>query len=274
MKIAIAVDGSCRDADVLSWAAWFARPGDDVHVVHAYQELALGGSAWLPAVRANDRRRHDAWHILTRAQSVLHAALAPHDRQIAIGGSTITGWPHRVLADMSTIVDLLIVGTRPGPGPACSIDAACPVTVVPKAWTAQRAQARSVGVVCGRDLSVRAMDSAAGLAQRLGMTVVVVQVDDTSQGDANALERLDLQIADWEGSDAAPIVTEIRHEEVGDALRSLKHVLALVVVDTDSLSDRAARVAVDELNLPVMLVGTDSSVCVPPRDATVVLASS
>lgn len=262
MKIAIAVDGSVRDRAVLAWAASFARPGDDLHVVHAYQELSLHGSAWLPAVRANDHRRHRARSVLSSAQSVLLAALQ-RDRQIAVGGSALVGWPHQVLADISAVADLLVVGSRPGPGPACLIDASCPVVVVPAEWTIARARGRSVGVVCHAELSTAAMDRAVEYACRAGMSVLVLQSHDDGRhsaarlSEAGQLERLDLQVAGWQRVGGPPIVAEVRPDGPVEAVRSAAAVLALLVVDAGSEQQAISRLAVDELHLPVFIVEPD-----------------
>ena len=261
MKIAVAVDGSARDSAVLAWTAHFARPGDDVHVIHAYQELALEGSAWLPAVRANDHRRHQARRVVATAQSSLHASLI-HARQIAVGGSVVTGWPHQVLADVSTIADLLVVGSRPGPGPACVLAAACPVVIVPASWRPGPATGHDVGVLCGRTLPLAAIDGAVDVARREHMSVVVLQLAEPADGDGAAprfaeaaqLERLDMQLAAWDGTDYPPMVAEVRREDFSESLRALSHVVALVATMDAAEFDPATRTALDELHVPVLRV--------------------
>lgn len=253
MKIAIAVDGSERDSAVLAWSARFARPGDDLHVVHAYRELSLAGSVWLPAVRAGDRRRHDARRVVNVAQSVLHAALG-NDRRLAVGGSTVTGAPHQVLSDLSAVADLLVVGSHPRPGAVCEIDAACPVAVVPGGWAGSRSH--DVGVLTGPLLSTEAMDRASSYAQRGGRTVLVVRT--ATEAAPADLESLDLQVASWSRPDGPPIVTEVRHDDPADGVRALRRVLDLIVVDAgDEAMRSAVRVALDELGIPVVLVGQD-----------------
>lgn len=259
MKIAVAADGSVRDSAVLAWAAWFARSGDDIHVVHAYQELSVAGSAWLPAVRANDHRRYEARRIVTAAESTLHAALHG-SRRVSIGGSAIAGWPHQVLADMSSIADLLIIGTRVPRGRACAIDAVCPVVVVPTGWTTTQSRGRSVAVLSGRDLPTAAMDRAVDYAQRAGTSVLVVRTDDVAVDTASDLERLDLQVAGWQRPAGPPIVTEIRHNGIREGMRSLAHVIGLLVIHAaEPLDTDAIRFALDELAIPVVLCKTSHS---------------
>jgi hypothetical protein len=264
MRIAVAVDGTERDAAVLAWSAAFAQPGDDVHVVHAYQALALGGSVWMPAVRANDSRRDKARRVINSAQASLHRSL-DRARQIVVGGSVLVGWPHQVLADLSTVADILVVGSRPGPGPVSVLDGACPVIVVPTEWRRGIRHGRSVGVPCGTDLPIVAMDRAVELAHRSLMSVLVLRCTGEPVGSgvsepvsvAGHLEQLDLQVAPWEHVGGPAIVAEVRREDPAAALRSLTHVLGLLVVEAGALPANLLRLVVDELQLPVVVVQPD-----------------
>jgi hypothetical protein len=278
MRIALAVDGTVRDAAVLAWSVAFAQPGDDLHVVHAYQELALGGSAWLPAVRANDARRDKARQVINSAQAVIHRSL-DRARQIVVGGSVLAGWPHQVLTDLSSVADLLVVGSRPGPGPAWALETACPVVVVPPGWRNEPFRGRSVAVVRARDLPVPAMDRAVEFAQRSSMSVLVVHCDDgvvtEAEDDAAALEQLGIQLAPWEHGGGGPaVVAEVRHDFLADGLRALEGGLGLVVLEAGAQPAELVHLVVDELRVPVALVQPEHSAHEQPTAGRSVLQPS
>jgi hypothetical protein len=183
-----------------------------------------------------------------------------------------------VLTDLSSVADLLVVGSRPGPGPAFVLQAACPVVVVPSDWRGETVRGRSVAVVRGRGLPVTAIDRAVVMAHRNRMSVLVIHCPDhqdwEARGDTRALEQLDMQLARWEYAGGPAIVAEVRHDELADGLRSVSPALALVVLEAGAQPTELVRLVVDELRLPVALVQPEHSAHEQPTAGRSVLQPS
>lgn len=128
--VTVGVDGSIESHAALLWAVDHARPGDTVHLVHAWQPSYVagieGGDDDTAALRMIGREVARARHLIG-------------GQPIAISGEVVHGAPGTRLAEIAT--DLVVVGTRDHhvlvdalPGSVCRQllrHSSVPVVVVP-----------------------------------------------------------------------------------------------------------------------------------------------
>jgi nucleotide-binding universal stress UspA family protein len=304
--IAIAVGDDAASAAAVDWALTDARAADDVvHVVHAYEPLALTGSTWPPMLEANKRRRAAAGEILDAAVNLARTRRADLD----ISGSLITGAPVTVLRDVSRVVQLLVVGGPQGPRPApkggrvgrrVAATAACPVLVVPPANHEHRGGPRPIAILLdGLDIAPSAIEYGLSWAHRLGRQVVIAlpwpwnSADTATQSNLVAWEtmqqeRIDAELVGWLGVfPHVGVTVALCRESAGDTARRLHHSADGIVVTRNSRGDQAmtrlVRTAVahvtcpvavipnsdaDQLTLPSRSTDTPSAIDLEPTSAT------
>lgn len=246
------VDDTEESAAALRWAAAEARPGvDALHVVHAFALLSFAESSWTPAVQANDARRASA---RTLVNTVIRHTRARRPG-VDVDGSAIVGAPVPVLADLSQIADLVVIGGvsgdgtgRRGPGRhigrRVATRAACPIVVVPDGAVPTSAPTRPVAVLLhGQDLRPDVLDFGFAAAARRGTSLLVVH-SWTLGVEPDAQERS--EIVQWETEhqkllDAAlagcqerfarvPVLVQLRQESSYLATRELHESAQLLVV--------------------------------------------
>jgi hypothetical protein len=206
--IGIGVRSHEHDRAAIAWALNDARPGvDAVHLVHAYVPLLLSGCTWDRVTRARDARYQCAHRVLAQSLQRVRSAHG----EVLVGGSVIAGLPDDVLIELSSVVDLVVIGDdSAAPSDPRRIswriqDAArCPVVCVPW-WYEPRSDARPVRVVAGEDgLSGSVLDFAAAAASRRGVGLEVSRPWSALHADgldgagwlAEQQEELDAQVAD------------------------------------------------------------------------------
>lgn len=197
-----------HDRAAIEWALHDARPGvDAVHLVYAYVPLLLPGCAWDRVARARDARYQRAQRIL--AQSMQRVRSAHGD--VLAGGSAIAGLPDDVLIELSSVVDLVVIGDdsastsdRRRISWRVQDSARCPVVCVPPGYQ-PRIDARPVTVVAGEHgLPENALEFAAAAAQRRGVGLDVSRSWSSLHADgldgagwlAEQQEELDAQLTD------------------------------------------------------------------------------
>jgi len=155
-KFVVGVDGSPAAASALRWAVHQARAArTSVLAVHAFH-----GPTLLPAARA----AHPAPRVALGQQVTAEETLAlyvrealadqPEDVQL-VTRLCVGGEPKHVLVEQSRGADVLVLGASHRPAFAtrvlgstastCAAIAACPVLVVPEAWSADRAALAAIG---------------------------------------------------------------------------------------------------------------------------------
>lgn len=246
--IAVAVQDADRDAAALAWAAFDAVAGvDSVHVVHCYIPLHVDDCSWAPVTRARDDRRQAAKRIAATAVQRLRA-MRPG---LTVDGSAIAGLPSDVVIELSSVVDVVVVGAdRPGRSigtrhVALRVQehARCPVVCVPAGHRLPD-DGPPVTVVAGADgIPEAAMRFAAGYAHRHGVALQVSRAwADLHEGDrpgatwlAHQQEELDAQLASWRAAHPyVPISARIELED--DWLPGLAAHSGLLVVPGGSLA--------------------------------------
>ena len=270
--IAVAVNGAESDLAALSWTSGAARAGDVVHVVHPYSLLSFAECSWRPAVSANDARREYARHVVAMSTQVVRE----RNHAVVVDGSAVVGRALPVLADMSTIVDLLVVAADARDqgtclAPAVARRTACPVVIVPASRPA--ADARPVGLLVEmHDLPATAVEFAFEEAARRGAELVVSEPvgtrpsglpvcdDDISAWERVADETLSADLAAWqEKYRAAGVLVEVRRESPSATARLLERTCQLVVVPRGNARangplGRLARAALQRAACPVVVV--------------------
>jgi nucleotide-binding universal stress UspA family protein len=275
--IAVAVGGDVASTAALDWALTDGRAaGDVVHVVHAYEPLALTGSVWPPMLEANEHRQAGAANLLNSTVNRARAKRADLD----ISGSLITGAPVTVLRDVSQVVDLLVIGWSAGPRPApkggrigrrVAARAACPVVVVPPATYRGNDGQRPIAILLdSRDIAPSAIEYALNWADRLGRHVVVALpwprgcADTAEQRNLVAWEtlqqeRVDTELAGW--LDAFPhvgVTVALCREPASETARRLHHNADGIVVTQNARGDQAisrlVRTALADATCPVAVV--------------------
>lgn len=241
--IAVGVRDPEYDAAALAWAVADAQADcDAVHVVHAYVPLRLEGCAWEPVARERDARYLTGSRVAARAVQTAVSL----DPGLRTGGSTIAGLPEDVLIELSTVVDLLVVGDDSAAPPGSRRiawrvqDAAgCPVVAIPHGWRAT-ALGHPVTLVVD-ELGIRpgAMRHAVSAALRRGSGLRVTRTWRSLHEDeqpspgwlAHQQEELDTQLADWR--ERYPQLALTARIEFGedDWLRPLAAASSLIVVD-------------------------------------------
>lgn len=188
--IAVGVRSVETDRAVLDWALAAAGPHDIVHVVHAFVPRQAGD------------QRLVAQRVVRRATQY-----ATGEHTSAVVGSAIAGLPHDVLVEMSSAVDLLVIGADHGPRAQVADwvqdRATCPVIVVPESYRAVR-DSRPVTVVGDdRGFGASALDFAAATARRRHVTLQVARVWSAKRDGqlspgwlAERQEEMDLTLAD------------------------------------------------------------------------------
>jgi hypothetical protein len=197
-----------HDRAAIEWAAYDARPAvDAVHLVHAYVPLLLSGCTWDRVTRAQDARHQRAHRVL--AQSMQRVRSGRGDLQVE--GSVIAGLPDDVLIELSSVVDLVVIGDDSASASdrrriswRVQDSARCPVVCVPQEYE-PRFDARPVTVVAGEDgLPENALQFAAAAAHRRGVGLEISRSWSSLHGDglggagwlADQQEELDAQLAD------------------------------------------------------------------------------
>lgn len=206
--IGVGVRNYEHDRATIEWALNDARPGlDALHLVHAYVPLLLPGCTWDPVTRARDARYQRARRLLAESMQRIRSG-RPGAR---VDGSVIGGLPDDVLIELSTVVDLVVIGDDSAtPSDRRLISwriqdrARCPVVCVPSGY-APGIDARPVAVVAGdRGLSRYALEFAASAAHRRGVGLEVSRSWSSLHADglagpgwlAEQQEELDAQLVD------------------------------------------------------------------------------
>lgn len=223
--IAVGIRDQVRDRHALAWAVSDAvAERDTLHVVHAYVPLKLDGCSWAPVTVAREMRQSTAQRKVAQAVQFV----ADTDARIDVSGSAVAGRPRDVLDELSTVVDLLVIGEDlasqlTGVG-GVQDTASCPLVCVPNDEVPS-----SPGLpvtVLGDDfgLSEAALQFGFSAASRRGTTVQVARSwaslhesqPPTTDWLAHQQEELDIQLADW----------QLRFPEVGVVARvGLEHEL-------------------------------------------------
>ncbi|MBI5089756.1 MAG: universal stress protein [Actinobacteria bacterium] len=99
--VTVGVDGSIESHAALLWAVDHARPGDTVHLVHAWQPSHVSG------VEGGD---DDTAALRMVGREVARARRLIGDQPIAVSGELVHGAPGARLAEIAT--DLVVIGTR------------------------------------------------------------------------------------------------------------------------------------------------------------------
>ena len=99
--LTVGVDGSIESHAALLWAIDHARPGDTVHLVHAWQPSYVAG------LEGGD---DDTSALRMIGREVVRARRLIGDQPIAVSGEVVHGTPGDSLAEITT--DLVVVGTR------------------------------------------------------------------------------------------------------------------------------------------------------------------
>lgn len=99
--VTVGVDGSIESHGALLWAVDHARPGDTVHLVHAWQPSYVAG------LEGGD---DDTAALRMVGREVARARCLVGDQPIAVSGEVVHGAPGACLAEIAT--DLVVVGTR------------------------------------------------------------------------------------------------------------------------------------------------------------------
>ncbi len=134
-KIIVGVDGSANADNALRWAVDHADPDDTIVVTNGWSIPAAAGFEFPVASLA------DFEVAAHRVAAEAIAKVGPDAEQLRIESQVVSGYPGRVLVDLSADADLLVVGSR-GFGPLRSAllgsvsnyvvhHARCPVVVVP-----------------------------------------------------------------------------------------------------------------------------------------------
>jgi hypothetical protein len=211
--IGVGVHDILHDRGTIEWAVDDAVPGrDSVHIVHAYIPLRLDGCAWSPVTTLRDRRHTVATRIVSQAvQRAIEGALEEH-AGLEVGGSAIAGLPEDVLIELSSVVDLLVIGddshdtlvTRKITS-RVQDRVQCPIVCVPRNFRAQGDDRPVTVVVDEFGLCDDVMDFAAAEATRRDVTLQVSRAwsalhEGKVDGPgwlAEQQEELDEQLATW-----------------------------------------------------------------------------
>jgi nucleotide-binding universal stress UspA family protein len=276
--VAVAVGGDLAStAAALDWALADARaPRDVVHVVHAYEPLAVTGSVWPPMLEANEQRRAAAADVLDAAVCRARARRADLD----ISGSLISGEPVTVLRDVSQVVNLVVVGgpDRPCPAPKggrvgrlVAAKATGPVVVVPPANHRGNGGRRPIAILLdGRDIAPSAVEYALTWADRLGRHVVVALpwpwdcADMAEQRNLVAWEtmqqeRVDAELASWQATfPHVGVTVALCREPASETARRLHHSADGIVVTRNARGNQAltrfVRTALAHATCPVAVI--------------------
>ena len=238
--IGVGVHDAGHDRATVDWAIGDAVGGrDEVHLVHAYVPLRLDGCGWQPVSTLRDRRHAAATRIV--AQAVQRAS---EDRaELVIGGSAIGGLPDDVLIELSSVVDLLVIGDdTPDARVQRKITtrvqdtAHCPVACIPRDYVVASDDDRPVTVVVDDfGLVEPVLAFGTGQARRRGTSLQVSRAWSSlhegrvasPQWLAEQQEQLDAQLASWRMRN--PDVPVIARLELGytwlDRLRAASSVL-------------------------------------------------
>jgi nucleotide-binding universal stress UspA family protein len=99
--LTVGVNGSIESHAALLWAIDHARPGDTVHLVHAWQPAAVAGL---------ENGDDDTAALRMIGREVARARRLIGDRPIIVSGEVVHGTPGHRLAEVAT--DLVVIGTR------------------------------------------------------------------------------------------------------------------------------------------------------------------
>lgn len=260
MKITVAVSGSAMDTTLMAWCAQHARPGDAVHLVHAYTKRSGARYGLVNAARVNTDRLYEARRILADAYHELHAEL--DQDTVSLDTAAVIGRLPDVLADESDLADLLVLGAADALDSLPTQYIGCPIAIVPRGWAATATPGRDVAVVCGREIAPAAIDLAVEHARHMHMSVLVLQTLDSDGVSAEAAgaaqtrraEQLGMQLAPWQAPDGPPIIGEVRSDAAPDQLLALADAVGILVVPPGGCHGAdAVRVALFKLGIPVLV---------------------
>jgi hypothetical protein len=223
--VVVGIGTTDQDAAVLTWAADQAgRSRDALYVVHAYRVLVSADRYWSPLVRANDARRGIAQHVTASAVQIARGTHA----DLPVDGSSIAGPAIAVLADVSHVADLLVVGRRARTPPsdvrALSADSVSPLVFVGE-------QPRTEGpvvLILDGDAPTEGFPTVADFAfvaaEERGVGLLIVQAGTPEKPESMACaaalavqtdrqEQLDIALAPWqERFPTVGVTVEVRGE--------------------------------------------------------------
>lgn len=260
--------------------------------MHAYVPLSLSGSSWAPVVEANDARQASARWLVARAVTAVQST----HPQIKVSGSAIEAAPLVALADMSQIVDLVVVGadalSSSGTAPAAlgrflAEQSSCPVVFVPNGTDPDQPDRSATPVallLAGTALPHHAVEFAFEAAARRHVTLAVcesctpgpiglpVTDDDISRWETTRQETLDIDLSPWQDKyRAAGVMVELRREGVAATAALLHRTSQLLVVarmrPAGAPLDTLIRTALHHASCPVAIV-PDSEVTMPTSIAS------
>lgn len=246
-RVVVAVRDYQHDHAAIDWALSHATPGvDNVHLIHAYPPLHLDGCHWPPVEHSRETRELAGRRVIAVA---LQRITAGH-RALRPDGSAVAGTPEEVLAEISEVADLLVLGDDSNdPETEHRITwrvqnaAHCPVVCVPISYR-PAADAKPVTVVVDdQGLPDTAMVFGTEVALRAGVGLQVSRswsalhepLPETGEWLAEQQQELDAQLADWRQQyPALPLSARI---ELDDAwLGRLRRASNLLVAPTRSAS--------------------------------------
>jgi hypothetical protein len=271
------------DAAAVSWACDYARPGDDLHLVAAYRELAVSGMRWFPALRAADAHRDEVRNVMARVAADGRRQVP--DR-VDFGVSVVATDRGDLIRDAVCVADLVVIGvpaTAPGRfavGEAKRLVRGFPdvsahrgvLVLVP-----ERHELESAAVVVpvhGADLAGEVLDVSAAAASRRGGQVRVisswaperspaVDVEAALREHTEALEHRLFEWAKQRGPETCPpVVVEVVRTSMSAKVGRVGGNFGLVVIGNgrgasahDRITDTAV-IAMERFAVPVMVVNS------------------
>ncbi|HEY2296673.1 MAG TPA: hypothetical protein VGH43_03005 [Jatrophihabitans sp.] len=267
----------------MSWACDYARPGDDLHLVAAYRELAVSGMRWFPALRAADAHRDEVRNAMARVAADGRRQVP--DR-VDFGVSVVATDRAELIRDAVCVADLVVTGVpatapdRPAVGEAKRLVRGFPdvsahrgvLVLVPERHELESAIV--VVPVHGADLAGEVLDvSAAAASRRDGQVRVIsswaperspdVDLEAARRDHTVALEHRLFEWAQQRGPESCPsVVVEVVRTSMSTELGGIGGSFGLVVIGNgrghsahDYIED-AAVIAMERFAVPLMVVNS------------------
>lgn len=193
-SIVVGISDADHDRAAMAWAAVEADPGrDSIHLVHAYTPLRLEGCSWGPVATARNDRRQRAGLVVSQACQRFRES----HPGVEVSGSAVAGEDWDVLAEFSTVADLIVVGEdQASPGAATTASrvarlAQCPTTTVPADYLPDPAGRNPVTVfVDSAAIDMAAVEYALAEAARRNVSLRVAQYWSSLHADEPRTPRL------------------------------------------------------------------------------------